>query len=161
LYEYLVVLALLENDIDSAAEVIDSVPGSIDHRGPVIIWRGIIETMSGGAAEKTIELSEVFISAIEAGDSWPGALLYVAMLEVAAGRHEQSLATLQRLQEAGYRDYLWLQLLPPFQVLYEEPQFHAIAERMRRDTERQREQVLTAEWLPPELRTSVVEPITP
>ena len=68
---------------------------------------------------------------------------------------------LLRLEAAGYRDYRWLQLLPPLHVLYGDQRFQVIIASMRADVERQRALVLTADWLPPELREAEVEATTP
>jgi len=161
LYEYLVVLALLENDLESAAEIIESVPASISHRGPVIVWRGIIDALRSGTVEEVIEFRNELLLSIEAGDTWPESLLYIALLEAVAGHHDETIQTLKRLEAAGYRDHLWLAFLPPFQVLHEESQFLNIVKSMRSDAERQHEQVLTADWLPLALRTSQGESINP
>ena len=152
LYEYQVVLALLDDDTTSARAVIDSAPASISHRGPFTVWRHIVDTMETGAVTAAIELSNELFLAIEAGDTWPGTLLYIAMLETAAQRNENAIVALLRLEAAGYRDYLWLQLLPPLQALHDNPDFQVIVASMRDDVERQRELVLTADWLPLELR---------
>ena len=76
-----------------------------------------------------------------------------ALSPIAQCHSGQYLAiALQLLNEAGYRDYLWLQILPPFSGLLDEPEFLAMITSMRDDVARQRAQVLTADWLPPELR---------
>ena len=105
-----------------------------------------------------IEKSAIIQSAIAAGDSWPDNHLYVALLEVAAGRKPEAIAALERLQAAGYRDYLWLEVLPTFEALQEDPGFTRILEGMRADVGRQRAQVLTASWLPQELRETAPPP---
>jgi DNA-binding winged helix-turn-helix (wHTH) protein len=153
LYEYQVVLALLDDDTTSARVVIDSAPASISHRGPFAVWRGIVDAIDSGATAAAIELSDELSAGIEAGDTWPGTLLYIAMLETAAQRNKNAIAALLRLEAAGYRDYLWLQLLPPLQALHNDPDFQIIVASMRDDVKRQRELVLTADWLPSELRS--------
>lgn len=160
LYEYLVILALLHGDTESAAAIIDSVPDSISHRGIVGTWRSIVDAMANGTADAAIALGESLRADIAAGDTWPGNFLYVAMLEAVAGREDHALMALDRLDTAGYRDYLWLQLLPPFESLHDEPRFRAIIDSMRGDVARQRAQVLTADWLPQELRVARLDPVT-
>jgi DNA-binding winged helix-turn-helix (wHTH) protein/thioredoxin-like negative regulator of GroEL len=161
LYEYQAVLALLDNDMTSARAIIDSAPPSISHRGPFTAWRHIIDAMETGVGTEAIALSNDLRSSIDAGDTWPGTLLYIAMLEAAAQRNDNAIATLLRLEAAGYRDYLWVQLLPPLQALHDDPDFQVIVASMRSDVERQRELVLTADWLPPELRAEEFEAVTP
>jgi DNA-binding winged helix-turn-helix (wHTH) protein/Flp pilus assembly protein TadD len=152
LYEYQAVLALLDNDMTSARAIIDSAPPSISHRGPFTAWRHIIDAMETGVGTEAIALSNDLRASIDAGDTWPGTLLYIAMLEAAAQRNDNAIATLLRLEAAGYRDYLWVQLLPPLVALHDDPEFQIIVASMRSDVERQRELVLTADWLPAELR---------
>lgn len=161
LYEYKAALALLDNDSGSASAAIESAPASISHRGPFMVWRRIIDASETGAIAETIDLSEELLADVAAGDTWPGNLLYVAMLEAAAGRHDESIAALLRLEEVGYRDYLWVQFLPPLQVLHDDRRFQTIVAGMRADVERQRTLVLTADWLPPELREAEIEATTP
>lgn len=151
LYEYRIVLALLNNDIDAARQVLDSVPASIGHRDPFEAWRVIVDTMTTGVNSDATEMADGIISGAGA-DTWPDDYLYAAMLEAAAGRDDKAIAALQRLAAAGYRDYLWLSLLPPLADLHDKPVFDDIIAGMRADVDRQRAQLLTAEWMPPEWR---------
>ncbi len=160
LYEYKAVLALLDDDNIAASAIIESAPESISHRGPFEVWRRIIDANETGAREDAIELSEELLANVDAGDTWPGTLVYIAMLEATAGRHDESIATMLRLEAVGYRDYRWLELLPPLHVLHGDQRFQVIIASMRADIERQRTLVLTADWLPPELREVEVEATT-
>ena len=160
LYEYQVVLALHDKNFDLAREVLDAAPDSISHRGPFRIWRRIIDAMANGANKEAIELSEAILADVDSGETWPGNFLYIAMLEAAARRHDNAVTALQLLANAGYRDHLWVELLPPFDPLHNNPDFQAVVAGMRDDMNRQRKQVLTADWIPPELRVADVEPIT-
>jgi len=160
LYEYQVMLALRDKNFDLAREVLDSAPESISHRGPFRIWRRIIDAMANGASKEAIELSEAILADVDAGETWPGNFLYIAMLEAAAQRHDNAIAALQLLAAAGYRDHLLVELLPPLDALHDDPDFQAIVAGMRDDMNRQRKQVLTADWLPPELRVADLEAIT-
>ena len=161
LYEYKAVLALLDDDNTSAAAIIESAPESISHRGPFMVWRRIIDANATGAVAEAVKLSEELLANVAAGDTWPGTLVYIAMLEATAGRHDESIAAMLRLEAAGYRDYLWLQLLPPLRALHDDQRYQAIIEGMRADVERQRMLVLTADWLPPELRDAEFGSATP
>lgn len=160
LYEYQVVLALRDRNFDLAREVLDAAPDSISHRGPFRVWRRIIDAMANGANKEAIELSEDILADVDSGETWPGNFLYIAMLEAAAKRHNNAVTALQLLANAGYRDHLWVELLPPFDALHNNPDFQAVVAGMRDDMNRQRKQVLTADWLPPELRVADVEAIT-
>ena len=80
------------------------------------------------------------------------------MLDAAAERGANAIAALQLLDGAGYRDFLWVELLPPLDSLHDEPGFQAVITSMRDDVARQRTGVLSAEWLPPELCVVDVEP---
>ncbi len=160
LYEYQVVLALFDRNFDLAREVLDSAPESISHRGPFRIWRRIIDAMANGASKEAIELSEAILADVDSGETWPGNFLYIAMLEAAAQRHDNAITALRLLANAGYRDHLWVQLLPPLNALHDDPDFQAVVAGIRDDMSRQRQQVLTADWLPPELRIADLEAIT-
>ena len=161
LYEYKTVLALLDNDTSSARAIIESAPESISHRGPFSVWRSIIDAHETGVRTGAIRLSEELLADVAAGDTWPGTLVYIAMLEATAGRYDESIAAMLRLETVGYRDYLWLQLLPPLQVLHDDQRFEVIIESMRADVQRQRTLILTADWLPPELREAETSSATP
>ena len=150
-------LALRARNFELARAKIDSAPESISHRGPFEVWRLVIDAMANGASEAAIALSETMLADVDAGDTWPGNFLYIAMLEAAAERRANAIAALQLLDAAGYRDFLYVQLLPPLDVLHADPDFQAVVAGMRDDVERQRTQVLSAEWLPPELRVVDVE----
>ncbi len=160
LYEYQVMLALRDKNFDLARDVLDSAPESISHRGPFNVWRRIVDAMAGGASEEAIELSEAILADVDSGDTWPANFLYIAMLEAAAQQHDNAIAALQLLAAAGYRDHLLVELLPPLDALHDDPDFQAIVAGMRDDMNRQRQQVLTADWLPPELRVADLETIT-
>jgi len=151
-YEYQIVLALMHNDFELASTIINSTPASIGHRGPFEIWRAVVAALSNGESRGAITLSEKLMSNIEAGETWPENYLYVAMLEAAAGRKDNALVALLELESAGYRDFLWLERLPPLAILREDEIFTEIISNMRDDVQRQKEQVLTANWLPDEIR---------
>jgi DNA-binding winged helix-turn-helix (wHTH) protein/Tfp pilus assembly protein PilF len=160
LYEYRVVLALLDNNPNAAREVLDSVPASIGHRGPFEVWRVVVDTMTSGEYGDAIERGDAIIAGADA-DTWPDDYLYAAILEAAAGQTDEAIVALQLLAEAGYRDYLWLSLLPPLTSLHDEPAFNRILAGMRADVDRQRAQVLTADWMPPEWRLTELSQINP
>ena len=96
-----------------------------------------------------------------AKDGLPSAVEHILHKLHLALRHDESIEAMLRLEAAGYRDYLWLLLLPPLQVLHDDIRFQAIVDGMRADVERQRTLVLTADWLPPELREAEMEATTP
>jgi DNA-binding winged helix-turn-helix (wHTH) protein/Tfp pilus assembly protein PilF len=152
LYEYMAVLALREGDFELARAKVNSAPESISHRGPFEVWNLVIDAMQTGTGDEAIELSESILTKIDEGDIWPGNFLYIAMLEAAAQRHDNALAALRLLEAAGYRDFLYVQLLPPLDTLDVEPGFQAVIAAMRDDVDRQQTLVLSADWLPPELR---------
>ena len=161
LYEYMAVLALLENDFAGAISALNSAPESIAHRGPFDVWRRVVAAIADGATEPAIELSESILADVDAGETWPGNLLYIAILEAAAQRNHNAIAALQLLESAGYRDFLYVQLLPPLDTLHDEPGFQAVITSMRDDVARQRAQVLTADWLPSELRVTDADTANP
>lgn len=160
LYEYRVVLALLNDDVGAAKRIIDSVPASISHRAPVHVWRQVVQLRLGGASTAAIELADELRTTIAGGVTWPDTYLYIAMIESEAGRDEEAIAALENLLVAGYRDHLWLELLPSFDALQSDPRFRRATAAMLEDVNRQRAIVLTADWLPAELKTNA-EPVNP
>lgn len=159
LYEYRVVLALLDDDVERARTIVDSIPPSLSHRGPATTWRRVVDALAGLAAGEAVGLAQSLESKIEDGDTWPGTLLYIALLHAAAEQPEQAIDALQRLEAAGYRDYLWLELLPLFDPIRDDPRYRDVIRGMRDDVDRQRAEVLTADWLPGELRLSATETV--
>ena len=153
LYEYQVVLALRNDDIGTAQTIMDSVPASIRHRAPVLVWQQIVRLRLGGSSTAAIELADELRAAIAEGVTWPETYLYIAMLESESGRDEEAIRALEDLLVAGYRDHLWLELLPSFDALQNDMRFQTIAAAMLDDVNRQRAIVLTTDWLPPELKT--------
>jgi hypothetical protein len=160
LYEYRIVLALREGNTDAARDVLNSVPDTIGHRGPFEVWRAVVDAMASGDSRNTSAKDDALLAGDDA-DTWPDDYLYAAILEAANGHDDRAIAALQRLAAAGYRDYLWLELLPPFEKLHNEPAFAHIIENMRADVDRQRAQLLTVEWLPPEWRLTSHSRINP
>jgi len=160
LYEYRVVLALLDTDTGLAQEVLDSVPVSLSHRDSVAAWRYIVNAMANEEPREAAAMSEEILSTANA-DTWPEDFLYAAMLEAAVGHRNNAIAALRRLEAAGFRDHLWLSLLPPLNALHGDQEFDAIVASMRTDVERQHAQILTAEWIPAEWRITELSQINP
>jgi DNA-binding winged helix-turn-helix (wHTH) protein/tetratricopeptide (TPR) repeat protein len=160
LYEYQVVLALLDNDVETAGTIVDSIPPSLSHRGPATVWRRVVDATAGIALDEAVDLAATLESGFAGGDTWPGTLLYIALLQAAAGDPEQAIAALLRLDAAGYRDYPWLELLPTLDSVRDDPRYRAIIGHMRADVASQRAQVLSADWLPEELRTSAEQTVS-
>ena len=158
LYEYQIIVALMHDNTDLAATIIDNAPASINHRGPFEIWQAVVTALSNSESRDAIDLSAQILSNIDAGETWPENYLYVAILEAAAGRKDNALVALLELESAGYRDFLWLERLPPLAVLREDVIFIEILSNMRTDVQRQNEQVLTASWLPDEFRDTKISP---
>jgi DNA-binding winged helix-turn-helix (wHTH) protein/Tfp pilus assembly protein PilF len=160
LYEFRIVLALRDGNTDAAREVLDSVPASISHRGPFAVWQAVVAAMTSGAGSNGTEKIDVLMAGGDA-DTWPDDYLYAAILQAARGHDDKAIVALQRLAAAGYRDYLWLELLPPFANLQDEAAFNHVIEGMRADVDRQRAQLLAVEWLPPEWRATSHSRVNP
>ena len=135
LYEYRVVLALLDRDIAAAAAVVESIPASLSHRGSAIVWRHVVDAAAGSAAAAAQDVAADLESGIRDGDTWPGTLLYIALLHAAAGNHDEAIDALQRLDTAGYRDYRWLDLLPTFDGMRDDARYRAVIRNMREDVD--------------------------
>jgi hypothetical protein len=160
LYEYQVVLALLENDVETAGAIVGSIPPSLSHRESAIVWRRVVDATAGFNADAAVMLAASLESSVEGGDTWPGNLLYIALLQAAAGEPDQAIGALQRLDAAGYRDYLWVELVPTLDSIRDDPRYRAIIEHMRADVASQREQVLTADWLPGVVRAAANQTVS-
>jgi len=154
LYEYRVVLALLDHDVESAAAIVESIPVPLSHREPALVWKRVVDATAEIAVDEADDLAATLESEIRSGDTWPGTLLYVALLHAAAGHRDQAIDALQRLDVAGYRDYLWLDLLPTFDAIRDDARYRDIVAHMHDDVDEQRAIVLTADWLPDEVRTA-------
>lgn len=152
LYVYRAVLALLADDRGAAMRVLEQVPEHLQWRGDVKTWRRVLEAVSGNGIEAAIALARDYRQDVAEGDDWPDVHLHVALLETAAGRNQAALDALEEMARAGYRDTAWLEALPVLDALHGHPRFQAVVAGMRADVDRQRAQVLTAAWLPPELR---------
>lgn len=148
LYEYLAILSLQAGDLSTALTVIASAPESIAHRDSLKTWNVIITTMMTQDAEPAIELIEELSADFNNGFTWPGNLVYLAILETVSGRREQAFEALKSLQKSGYRDYQWLRMLPPLDPIKNHHAFTDTIAIMQADVEQQRQQVLTASWLP-------------
>jgi len=152
LYEYRVVLALLDHDVEAADTIVESMPAPLSHREPALVWKRVVDATAGVAVDEAEALAATLESEIRSGDTWPGTLLYVALLRAAAGNREQAIDALQRLDAAGYRDYRWLDLLPTFDSIRDDARYRDIIAHMHDDVDEQRAIVLTADWLPDEVR---------
>lgn len=156
LYEYLVVLALLDQNLPQAQATLQLVPPSISDRGFIKVWENLVGLQIGDVSrDANIQLAAELREDVAAGAIWPETHLYIAMLEANAGRQEAALMALYDLSAAGYRDYLWLEMLPPLAALRGLPDYRKIVTAMRADVDRQRSEVLTAEWLPEDLKSAV------
>ena len=153
LYEYLVVLALRRNDFKTAETVLASVPASISHRYAIFSWRTIVAAMQGRELESANDQADKILRA--AGPNvWPEDYLHAALLLAAVGDSNKAMDALRLLEEAGYRDYMWLELLQPLRPLHNTREFDDLLARMRTDVDNQRMQLLTAEWLPVDWRAA-------
>ncbi len=147
-YEYGAIIALQRGDYEAAMAAVDGAPDSISHRGPIDLWRTIIQAMATGKSVKAISAAESIRSHKKDGNSWPGDFLYLAMLEAISGRRGPAIGALRDLFDAGYRDYLWIRVLPPLKSLHDDPAYSEILAAMKADADRQRQMVLGASWLP-------------
>ena len=152
LYEQLVVVALNERNLVAARAALKRAPKALKDNWVLVSWEKILDALEGDPASAIARVAELDAKT-PTTDTWPENHLYVGLLEMAAGRREGALEAIEKLFAAGYRDYRWLTALAPLEPLFEDPRFVAIVEGMRSDVDRQREQVLTAPWLPASLRT--------
>lgn len=86
-----------------------------------------------------------------AGDEWPGVAIDETLLHAAFGSVTEALITLDAAIDLGYRDADWLLLDPMLVTLRKNPAFFTRVERIRLAVASEREKVLRADWLPPDL----------
>ena len=106
--------------------IVESIPVPLSHREPALVWKRVVDATAGIAVDEADDLAATLESEIRSGDTWPGTLLYVALLHAAAGHRDQAIDALQRLDVAGYRDYLWLDLLPTFDAIRDDARYRDI-----------------------------------
>ena len=122
-----------------------------------IVWRKVIEAWDGRTDEAIAE-ADALRAKVASGFTWPETHLYIALLDVAAGRNDFALDALEDLEKAGFRDYRWIQAFPPLDRVADHPRFEALIRRIKEDVARQKQQVLQAPWLPSSLRNPTGAP---
>ena len=115
----------------------------------------ILERRSDAANPELEARYRESIEAIEAGlaegDEWPGSAIDGVLLHAGFGRLDEAFEALDIGIRLGYRDADWLLLDPMLEELRRHPEFHARVERIRLAVASERETVLAAPWLPPDL----------
>lgn len=91
---------------------------------------------------------------IEAGAAYPSDRLQLAVLQLALGDRQAAAAAVTAAVAAGYDDRAYLQTSPLLQPLRGLPAYAAAIDAISRRMAAQREQVLAADWCPPELHAS-------
>ncbi len=86
--------------------------------------------------------------------TWPDQWVHQAQLLAHFGAEEEALDHLREAYVAGYRNSLWLQWLPAFQSLQDQTAWQDLMADMQLDVSNQRDQLLSADWLP----TSFLDP---
>ncbi|MEO8670758.1 MAG: winged helix-turn-helix domain-containing protein [Tahibacter sp.] len=86
---------------------------------------------------------------VEAGG--PDAWLEVAQLRLASGDRDGAVAAVRRAVADGFRDRAWLQTSPLLHALADQPGFAEVVNTLSRAVASERERVLAADWLPPDL----------
>ncbi len=86
--------------------------------------------------------------------TWPDQWVHQAQLLAHFGAEEEALDHLRLAYVAGYRNSLWLQWLPAFQSLQDQTAWQDLMADMQLDVSNQRDQLLSADWLP----TSFLDP---
>ncbi|KRF00551.1 hypothetical protein ASG87_12725 [Frateuria sp. Soil773] len=88
---------------------------------------------------------------IAAGAAYPSDRLQLAILHLARGDRTAAMAAVDEAVAAGYSDRAYLQTSPLLQPLAALPAYAAAIDTISRRMAAQRQQVLTADWRPPEL----------
>jgi DNA-binding winged helix-turn-helix (wHTH) protein/Flp pilus assembly protein TadD len=93
--------------------------------------------------------------AVEAGDHAPDMFVELAVLEIGLGHHEAALDAIDSAITAGFSDRAYLQVSPLFRSLAGEPRMASAIDRIGQHVAGERERVLAADWLPPDLLSAV------
>jgi Tfp pilus assembly protein PilF len=91
---------------------------------------------------------------IGAGAAYPSDRLQLAFLQLALGDRAAAAAEVTDAVTAGYSDRAYLETSPLLQPLRGRPAYAAAIDAIGRRMATQREQVLAADWCPPELRAA-------
>lgn len=115
------------------------------------LWHFVTKPYEQLTTEYIKEFKSTFIS----GDvSWPDQWVSHAIFYAHIGNKQQALSSLNQAYQAGYLNALWLEKLPILQKIRHEPEFLLLLENIKNDVNKQRQQLLNAEWLP----TSFLDP---
>lgn len=90
----------------------------------------------------------------EEGDEWPECAVREALLHAAFGYEARALQALDQAIALGYRNVEWLRRDPMLESLRESPGFEERIAAIRQAIDAERQRVLSARWLPPELLRS-------
>lgn len=81
--------------------------------------------------------------------NWPNQWVYQAILAAHLNKYDEANNHIVKAYEAGYRNYLWLEKLPPFQAILQHSEFLNVLETIQNEVSNQRQKTLKADWLPP------------
>ncbi|MCB1581757.1 MAG: winged helix-turn-helix domain-containing protein [Xanthomonadales bacterium] len=120
-----------------------------EHHFEANIWAFISQTNPSTAAQAEFE-QQWFSQSVP----WPDMGVHQAVYDAYFGQAESAINHIKTAYTAGYRNYRWLNLLPPLANLKQNSEFQQLVSQMQNDIGRQRDTVLDAEWLP----TSFLDP---
>ena len=99
-------------------------------------------------------LKQYLLQHIDRGDHWSDLHEYLAILAMVENNSEEAINQLQLAFTKGSLDADRLLQLPIFNTLKTHPEFLQLIEDMRNEVQRQRQIILTAEWLPEDFLNS-------
>lgn len=143
-------LALLRGDSGMAARAFAEAAALRPHAG----WPHTLALLYGereaDAAEVKARIAAVR-TAIDSGDRWPDNWLEIALLHDRLSDRESALIAIAAAVDAGFSDRNYLLVSPLFRDIKREPAFAEQIDRVSRRIAHERDRVLKAAWLPPDL----------
>lgn len=133
----------LDDDLPAARAAFERAAGSKAH--PHSRPQVALALMDADRARQQVLVQQIR-GAIDAGDTWPENYLMLAELHTGLADHHSALAALERLHQAGFLNYRWLNLLPTLKDLRQHPDYRQRLQQMRADVREQRTQVIESDW---------------
>lgn len=149
LYVYRGMLALQRSDTSGAALAFERAARVRGDGGEARTWNIVTARLAGrGSGEAYRQRVAALEAARRDGEDWPDVSLELLTLHAAFGQTANAERELGRLDRAGFRDTALLLVWPGLGELRERPAFQDTIQHMQSEVARERNEVLSAPWLP-------------
>lgn len=145
-------LALMEGNHEAARRFFEQALEVAPHSSEALNWLVVLRCMNGESQPDGLakQLAE-FDQEIESGDYWPSVALLKLDLHAACGDPDGADVAMSEVVSSGFRDVEALLMRPSLNAVRNTPAFARMIEAMRTDLAEQRQRVLSATWLPPDV----------